>query len=174
MAKGQFTINSNTKRYISGSCGSTSNRKCSTTILTGTASMGATSSLYSYTITATIISMTTTSMTYTINSIINNANGQPCFQFNNSFQFSIEVNSNTYVIGTLPKNIGVCTNPGLPLQTFTTEFVSYPGYTTTLTPGEYDVRIYNPPNSDIIPRELNATNTNINITSPKNTLIITQ
>jgi hypothetical protein len=167
-------INHHHKRATIGHCGSTRDHKCSLGLLTGTSSsMGATSSSsYNYVMTATIISMTTTSMTYTINSIINNTNGQPCFNFNNSFQFSIEVNNNTYVIGTLPKNIGVCTSPGLPLQTFTTEFVSYPGYTTTLTPGEYDVRIYNPPNPDIIPHELNATTTKTNITSPKITLTI--
>jgi hypothetical protein len=166
-------INHHHKRATIGHCGSTRDHKCSLRYLTGTSSMmGATSSSHYWTIAATINSMTTTDITYTINSISSQGHYPPGYFDSEGYtaDFSIDVTPGTYVISTLPDNITIF--PGLPLPQFTTTFKSYPGYTTTLTPGDYDVQINNTPNPPIIPSSLNLTLPSIGITSPKITLTI--
>ena len=127
--------------------------------------------------TATIISMTTTTITYTINSITSPTKMAQDGYYNYTgdliVNFAIEVSPSTYVISTLPNTIYM-PPPGLPFPQFTMPLNSYPGYTTTLTPGEYDVQINNPPptNYPQAPSNKYIYALGIQITSPKITLTI--
>ena len=195
---------SSAKRYVIGSCGS-SNSECIKETLTGIreritgeritgvserinnltsrnssnlTSMGATSTTYyPYIMTATINSMTTTTITYTINSFVDKQTGRYSYDNGGPAYFTIQVSPNTYVISNLPDNFqiipGVSGTPGMPFPQYTMPLKSQAPYTTTLINGNtYDFQINNPPDPAIIPTGAHATTTNISITSPKITLTI--
>lgn len=139
------------KRGVIGACGTSSNNSCTAAIFSGTGSSPAPSPV---TINATITGMTTTSITYTINSINGSTSTSYSFTSTNYPNFSIQMNNGT-------NNFQVTSS--LPLQITGGTSYTTPLSQTNFTLGTYTVTINN-----VLPSTSWLT-----ITSPQITLSIT-
>ena len=99
-----FSCNYTAKSAVNGRCGTSGDKSCTTSTLTGT-----TTTPTSVTISVTITGMTTTSITYKINSIINGSTSietSYSFTSSNNPDFSIQID-NGNATSTLPSSIVV-------------------------------------------------------------------